>query len=460
MSSPIMLAKPEEIDTPEKRGKYTATIIGCEQTGIFQAILFADAGFKTICVDTDPTKINNITKCKLTGFKGDAESRIRGYVKTGLLNATTDMKEAVSQSDIIAITIPTKIDSKKKPDYSEIRNTCKIIGSNLRGGSLIFNMSIAGIGVTEGIVKETLENASGYKAGTHFAVVYAPTSPSSRCSTFEAVKECQRIAATSDKRGLQAGAATLESLTKKTVCTTENTRTAEAAILFEIAREDSETAVATELACLCEKLGVDCLEAQKLMNHNCNYQMLPLGEVNRHIDEEAYILLEDAENLNVKLRLPAAAREINEETAKHTANLAKDALRNCGKTLKRARVVLLGISQTLNARGPASRVVREIAETFEARGAKLSVYDPYFSERELAEFQHNPRKTLSENLEGADCIVLLVAHEQFKNLSLNRLKHMMKMPAAIVDLTGTFEPDKVEKEGFTYRGLGRGVWTK
>jgi len=43
---------------------------------------------------------------------------------------------------------------------------------------------------------------------------------------------------------------------------------------------------------------------------------------------------------------------------------------------------------------------------------------------------------------------------------LNRLKHIMKMPAAIVDLTGTFEPDKVEKEGFTYRGLGRGVWTK
>ena len=459
MPSPIMLAKSEEIDTPEKREKYTVTIIGCEQAGIFQAALFADAGFKAICVDTDPTKVNNVTKCKLTGFKGDAESRIRGYLKTGLLNATTDMKKAVSQSDIIAITIPVKIDSKKKPDYSEIKNTCKIIGSNLRGGSVIFNMSLAGIGVSEGIVKETLENTSGYKAGTHFALVYAPIPPS-RCTTYEAVKEYQRTAATSDKKTLQAAAAILESLTKKTVCTAENTRTAEAATLFEIAREDSEAAVANELACLCEKLGVDCLEAQKLMNHNSNNKMLPLGEVNRHTGEEAYILLEDAENLNAKLRLPAAAREINEETAKHTANLAKDALRNCGKTLKRARVVLLGISQTPNAKGPASHIVKEIAETFEARGAKLSLYDPYFSEKELAEFQHNPKKTLNENLEAADCIVLLVAHEQFKNLSLNRLKHIMKMPAAIVDLTGTFEPGKVEKEDFTYRGLGRGVWTK
>jgi UDP-N-acetyl-D-galactosamine dehydrogenase len=460
MSSPIMLAKPEEIDTLEKREKYAVTIIGCEQTGIFQAVLFADAGFKVTCADMDLTKISHIMKCRLTGFKADVENRIRSYLKTGRLNATTEIKKAVSQSDIIAITIPAKIDSKKKPDYSELKNTCKIIGPNLRAGSAIFNMSIAGIGITEGVVKEALENASGYKAGTHFALIYAPIPPSCS-STYEAVKECRRVAAASDKQTLQAATAILESLTKKAVCTTENTRAAEAAILFEIARGDSETATANELACLCEKLGLDCLEAQKLMNHNINYQMLSLGEVNaRALDEEAYILLEDAENLNVRLRLLTDAREINEETAKHTVNLVKDALRNCGKTLKRARVVLLGISQILNARGPAARIVKSIAETLDARGVKLVLFDPYFSERELAEFQNKPRRTLSDSLEGADCIVLLVAHEQFKNLTLNRLKHMMKMPAAIVDLTGTFEPDKVEKEGFTYRGLGRGVWSK
>ena len=459
MSSPIMLTKPAEIDTPEKRSKYTVTVIGCEQAGIFHAILFADAGFKVTCVDTDPTKVNNVTKCKLTSLKGDMESRIRGYLKTGRLDASTDIKKAVSQSDIIVITVPTKIDSKKKPDNSDIKNTCKIVGPHLRGGSLIFNMSIAGIGTTDAIVKETLENASGYKAGAHFAVVYAPIPPS-RCSTLETVKNYQRIAAASDKKALQAGAAILESITKKAVSTTESTRTAEAAALFEIVREDTNVAVANELAYFCEKLGVDYLEAQKLINHNPDDQTLPRAVANSHFDEESYILLEDAENINVKLKVSSAAREINEEMARHAANLAKDALRNCGKTLKRARVVLLGISQTLNARGPASHVAKEIADTLEARGAKLTLYDPYFSEKELAEMQRTPKKTLSDNMEGADCIVLLVAHEKFKNLSLDRLKHVMKMPAAIVDLTGTFEPSKVEKEGFIYRGLGRGVWTK
>jgi nucleotide sugar dehydrogenase len=459
MSSPIMLAKPEEIDTPEKRSKYTVTIVGCEQAGMFHAVLFADAGFKVICVDKDQTRVNNITKCKLVGLKGDMESRFRGYLKTGRLDATTDIKKAVSQSDIIAITVPTKIDSKKKPDYSDIRNACRIVGPNLRGGSIVFNMSIAGIGATDAIVKETLENSSGYKAGAHFAVVYAPIPPS-RCSTLETVIDYQRIAATSDKKALQVGAAILESVTKKAVCTTESTRTAEAATLFEIAREDTDVAVANELAYFCEKLGVDYFEAQKLINHNPDNQSLLRAVANRHIDEEPYILLEDAENLSMKLKVSSAAREINEEMARHAANLAKDALRNCGKTLKRARVVLLGISETLNTRGPTSHVAKEIADTFETRGAKLTLYDPYFSEKELAEMQHNPKKTLSDSLDGTDCIVLLVAHEQFKKMSLNRLKHVMKMPAAIVDLTGTFEPAKVEKEGFIYRGLGRGVWTK
>jgi hypothetical protein len=54
----------------------------------------------------------------------------------------------------------------------------------------------------------------------------------------------------------------------------------------------------------------------------------------------------------------------------------------------------------------------------------------------------------------------MAAHDQFRRMNLDRLKIMMKKPGAIVDLEGIFEPDKVEKRGFIYRGLGRGVWTK
>jgi UDPglucose 6-dehydrogenase len=70
------------------------------------------------------------------------------------------------------------------------------------------------------------------------------------------------------------------------------------------------------------------------------------------------------------------------------------------------------------------------------------------------------KRSFNEAAEGTDCIVILSEQDQFKRLNLKKLRAVMKMPAAIVDLTGMIEPPKVEKEGFIYRGLGRGAGRK
>jgi UDP-N-acetyl-D-mannosaminuronate dehydrogenase len=176
--------------------------------------------------------------------------------------------------------------------------------------------------------------------------------------------------------------------------------------------------------------------------------------------EEPYLLLADVENLNVKLRIPAIARETNEQMVKHLTNLVKDALKGCGKPVRRARIALLGVSQTPNVKNHPKRIVRDVAQSLIARGARISVYDPYFSKSEMSDVLPNFKKNLTEAVEGADCIVILTGHDQFKRLGLGKLKMAMKKPAAIVDFEGIMEPDKAEKEGFIYRGLGRGVWTK
>jgi nucleotide sugar dehydrogenase len=459
MSISLMQAKPEEIDTPEKRGKYTVSVIGCGQTGILTAILLADAGFKVTCVDADQTVVNNIAKGKAPFLRSEMESKLKNHAKTGRLGATSDVKEAVSQSDLIAITIPVKIDEKKKADYSELENTCKRIGSSLRRGSVVIVMSLTGIGVTEGLIKETLENTSGLKVGTDFNLAYSP-SQTLHGQTLETIISQRRIVAATDKTSLNAASNILQSITKKDLNKTENMKTAEASALFEVLHQDVNVAVANELAVFCEKLGVDYLEAQKLVNvDTVNLLSFPMF-ANGNIQEEPYLLLEDAESLDVRLRIPSVAREINEEIVKHAIDLTKDALRNCGKTLRRAKVSLLGVSQTPNSKGPPKKMAKEITEMLEARGAKVTLYDPYLSENEMGEMQPRFKKTLTESVEGADCIMILTAHDQFKHLKLGKLKLVMKKPAAIVDLEGIVEPSKIEKEHFIYRGLGRGVWTK
>jgi UDP-N-acetyl-D-mannosaminuronic acid dehydrogenase len=458
MSTSIMQAKPEEMDTPEKRGGRVVSIIGCGQTGILQAVLFADAGFKVTCVDADQTTVGRIAKGK-TSLKLETGARLKNHAKTGQLSATNDLGDAVSHSDLIAITTPVKISSRKKAEYSDLENICKKIGSNLRSGSLVIVTSLTGIGLTEGLIKETLENTSGLKAGKDFGLAYSPIQ-TVHTLTYEEAANYQRIVAATDKDGLRIASFVLEKLAKRGVRRTANVKTAEVAALLEVLQRDIDIALANESALLCERVGVDYTEAIGITGTDTDKPFPTPTLADDSLSDEPYLLLEDAENFNLRLRVAAAARDTNEETVKHVANLVKDALRNCGKTLKRARIALLGVSQTPNAQSPIKRTARKIIDILEARGAKISLYDPYISESEIAETSYHFKKDSTEAMERADCVIILTAHDQFKHMNLRKMKLTMKMPAAIIDLEGVAEPGKIEKEGFVYRGLGRGVWTK
>jgi len=459
MSSSVLHIKPEEIDNTEKREKYTVSIIGCGEIGVLHACLFAEAGFKVTCVDADQTIVNSLAKGKAAFLKREIELKLKNHVKTGRLKSTNDIGTALSQSDVIAITIPVKVDEKTKADYSEIENTCKRVGLGLRHGSLVIVMSTTGLDVTEGLIKEILENASGFKVGVDFGLAYSPVRVLNG-QTLETLANHERVVAAADKNSLNAASIILETIAKRGVKKTGNVKTAEAATLFEAVQQDVNIALANELALFCEKAGVDHLEALELANISSYLKFSLPMLANEKIREEPYLLSEDAENLNLKLRILTIARRINEELIKHVINLTKDALRSCGKTMRRARISLLGTSQVQNMQGSPKKMVKELARMLEARGAKVSLYDPYFSGNESVEMQQSVKKNLTETVEGVDCILIITGHDQFKRLNLKKLKMMMKMPAAIVDLEGIVEPDKVEKEGFIYRGLGRGVWTK
>jgi UDP-glucose 6-dehydrogenase len=101
-----------------------------------------------------------------------------------------------------------------------------------------------------------------------------------------------------------------------------------------------------------------------------------------------------------------------------------------------------------------------LVKLLEAKGAKISIYDPLSAKTEPTEMPRAFKRSLNEAIESTDCVLVLAGTDQFTRLNLKNLRTVMKMPAAIVDLTGKIEPQKVEKEGFIYRGLGRGVEKK
>jgi UDPglucose 6-dehydrogenase len=101
-----------------------------------------------------------------------------------------------------------------------------------------------------------------------------------------------------------------------------------------------------------------------------------------------------------------------------------------------------------------------LIKAFTDKGALVRVFDPLYSYKELKDLGYPTERTLSKAVEGTDCIVVVVGHNRFRRLNLKKLKLLMTKSAAIVDMGHVIEPEKAEKAGFIYRGVGRGVWTK
>lgn len=438
--------KPEEVDTPEKRAAYRVCVIGCGQRGVFYSMAFAEAGFKVICADADQSLIRRLSKASILRGDREAEGKLKRFVRTEQITATSDLKKAVNQSDVIILAFSPKIDAKKSPDYSETESTCKQVGAALQKGSLVIYAGIAGFGLTEGLVKETLENTSGLKAKEDFGLAYNPIQDAKMLG-----KQELKVAA-KDKTSLNAASTFLETIAKNGVKKLADVKTAELATLFAAVKRDADVALANELAAFCENANMDYVETLKLLNDEANETGTSPTIAEENNRKEAYLLLESAENLNAKLRLPTLARQINEDMIRHAANLTQEALRNGEKTLRRARIALLG---TVEPESAAAAFI----ELIEAKGAKIRRYDPQSSGGETPEASQTIKRTLNETVEGTDCVVILNGQE-LKRLNLKKLRALMKSPAALIDLAGIVEPNKVEDAGFTYRGLGRGVGKK
>lgn len=453
--STAMTWKETDVDAPEKRGKYTVSIIGCGKTGLSTACLFADAGFKTVGVDSNPYIISLIKKGKTPFVEQGLSKLIKKHVKGERLTVTNQIKEAVSKSDVIIFAFSTPIDQKKKPDYSNMEKACKEMGMGLRSGSLVIVESAVGPGATETFFKESLEKASGLRAGTDFGLAYSPIRASPHY-TFQDIATRPRVVGALNEQSLRVACLVLSLVTKAEIIRVRNIKTAEAINLFESVYEDVNNALANELAHFCEKAGIDFLESQKAMGTSLPCSM-PIPDVTTgYFSPEPYLLFEEAENTDVELHLASQARKINDEMLNRTVHLTRDALRSCGKTVRRARISVLGVSGRANVKEVNHFFARNLVTALSKNGARVRVYDPFFSPKELAELDYQFERTLGKSVEGADCLLIVVGHDRFKRLNLGRIKFSVRKPAAIVDVCNVMDPDYARKEGFTYRGFGRG----
>lgn len=446
----------EELKTFGQRGKYVIAVVGCGRIGLPTACLFADAGFKVICFDIDTKIVSQVSLGKTPFLESGLDDLLRKNLAEGRLSATSNVKEALSNSDIIVIAVDTPIDEKKRPNYSNLEKACRDIGLNIKPGNLIILESTVGPGITEALVKETLETSSGLKAGKDFGLSFSPVRASVGTVLQDMVRY-PRVLAAVDKRSLIAAKAVLKTIVKGGIIDVSSIKAAEIVKLAENIYRDVNLALSNEIALFCEKVGVDYFEVQAAANTQPYCHLLRPGLVGGHIPKDPFLLIYEAENIGVKLRIPALARRINDESVKWAINLIKNAFKVSNKTFRRSKIAILGVSYKPNVKEVKGSLVVNLVNLLQSKGVEVRVFDPYYSSEELKDINLPTEGDLNRTLEGADCVVIAVGHEKFRHLSLKKMGVLMKKPPLIVDLANLVDPREAEGEGFIYRGLGRGI---
>ncbi len=447
-----MNVRKEDIDSSEKCRNYTVSVVECGKIGVPYACLFADAGFKVIGVNTDPHMLK-LLKSQPPFLKDNARRALEKHAQEGFFTASSDIRKAASESDIIVIATQTTIDQRKKPDYSSLEKTCREVGMGLKKDSLVLFVSTTGPGIVEGPMREALEKASGLRAGTDFGLASSPL------QTNSLENHVSRVVGAVNEPSLRTASLILNTATKQDVVEVRNIKTAEAISLFQNVNSEVNQALANELAFLCERLKIDFKEMLKLFSKNKTFHFPSTGVMDGSARKDFYLLLEEAENVNLNLRLTPLARKINDEIAEHTFRLVKDALKVCGKTVSRAKVSVLGVSRRPDAKEPPGTLTKSILNLLKKKVRVVQAYDPFFTKKELTELGFEAEK-LSKVVEKTDCLVILAGHSKFERLNLKKVRLLAKKSPAIVDISYVIDPLKAERCGFVYRGLGRGVWTK
>jgi UDP-N-acetyl-D-mannosaminuronic acid dehydrogenase len=403
----------------------------------------------------------------LKGEEPGLEDLLRKVVAAGKFQCTSDFSK-IADLDAVTLSIQTPFLNKDDllPDFSALMEGIKNVGHYLKPGMLVVLESTITPGTTTGIARELLEEESGLTAGVDFALAHAPERVMVG-RLLRNIREHDRcvggIDEASTKRAteLYTPVLTTGKVIPMTATAAEVTKTAENTF------RDLQIAAVNELALYCEAMGINFYDVRtgidSLKGEGITRALLwPGAGVGGHcLTKDTYHLERGVQVLGKgsldyphdEPSLYVLARRINDFMPTHMFRLTMDALKRAGRSPKRAKVALLGwafLSNSDDTRNTPSEPFRDLLVK---EGASVSVHDPYVAEYpgiSIVPF-------VEEAIEGADAIVIFAGHHQYHTLDPKVIKKLSgKKHPVIIDGRNFVDPDDYIREGFVYKGIGRG----
>lgn len=431
--------------------KASICVVGVGFVGLPLSIYFAREGFKVVGLDVDSKKIKELKNGKdPTQEIGD--EILKETIRVRDLDFT-DNPKIIKNADFVIISVPTPIDDSNRPVLDCIEKASEMVGKNIKKGSILVLESSVYPGVTEEIVKPSIEKYSGLKCGVGFGLGYSPERMNPG-DVEHSLTKVVKVIGGCDDRTTNLLAELYGKIIKAGVYKTENIKTAEAAKIIENIQRDLNIALVNELAIIFRKMGIDVVEVLKAAETKWNFHSYRPGFVGGHcIPVDPYYLVYKCKSLNYDPKIILSGREINEHMPIYVADIVLDSLKRKGINPQKSSVLLLGLTFKKNVGDIRSTPSKILIDRLKSHKIKIIGYEPLIQDTVLVkEFGIDIINNIKLN-EKVDCIVLVTDHNKFKNITADDIKKMSKGNPTLVDVRRFFDKKEMERSGIEYIGL-------
>jgi nucleotide sugar dehydrogenase len=419
----------------------TITVVGLGYVGLPLACLCAEKDFDVYGADIDKNKVSLISQ----GISPIGDPDLKDAVKKtkGKIKATDNIGEAVKNSSIVIVCAPTPVDDDRLPNLRPLKSACEEVSKSLQKDTLVIIESTIFPGTTYEIILPILK-----KSNVSFYLSHCPERLDPGNKKF-AIQNIPRVVGGINNESTKKAAEFYQKIIDADIIELSSVKAAEATKIMENTFRDINIAFINEMAMSFDKEGIDILEVIKgastkpfaFMPH------YPGAGVGGHcIPVDPYYLIEKAKQTGFSHKFLSLAREINNNMSNYTVKLLEEVLQKLKKTIKNAKIGVLGLAYKADVDDVRESPAFKIIKILKKNDADVFVFDPYVKKGTNVE-------NLNELLQKSDYIILVTAHNKFKNIDLNKLKE--NNVKIVIDGRNCLDKEKIKSMGIMYHGIGR-----
>ena len=428
-------------------------MIGTGYVGLVSGVCFADLGNDVVCVDKDIFKINKLKKGIIPIYEPGLSELVKKNYKSGRLSFTTNLSEAIKNSQVIFICVgtPTKKNSNAA-DLSQVFNVAKEIGKFIKSFKIIVTKSTVPVTTGDKIEKFLLKNAKR----KNFSVISNPEFLREGDAINDFFFPDRIVIGTSDKRTNKLMHSLYAPLLSKGAKYVNSSRRG-----AELIKYASNAFLATkitfinELANLSEKIGVNIEDISIGMglDKRIGGRFLRAGPAygGSCFPKDTRAIVDTAKEFKTDLSIIKNVIKSNENRSKILLNRESKLLKN---KIKNKRITFLGVTFKANTDDMRESSSLVMIPSLISKGAKIKYYDPSGYKKDFDKFKN---VSFSENIKSAcidaDMIIIHTEWNDFKALNFKKLSS--KKNVIVYDMRNILSPDKMKKDKINYFGIGR-----